>query len=257
MNLLRLVKLHVLVFIVSLISGLSFAQTKDDLNSLFYSANKSYEQGKYEDAAGDYKKILDMGYQSGQLYYNLGNTYFKLGSLGKTILYYEKAKRLMPQNPELKFNYNYVQSLLEDKLEQPKRSWITKKVEEILAILPYGKWLGFAAIIWLVCIGCVILRIYFPALKNVLKYINTITLCVFIAVIVFAGINHNTQSSKCAVILSKEIAVRYGPGEAEVEAFLLHEGTTAAVIKQEDNWCQIRLPDGKSGWLPKDSIEII
>lgn len=237
--------------------GISLAVSKDDLTSIFYSANKLYEQGKYEEAAGEYKKIIDMGYQSGPLYYNLGNCYFKLGFLGKTILYYEKAKRLIPDNPELRFNYNYVQSLLIDKIQTPKNIWFSRYFLKIAKYLSFGRWLGFIIMIWLLLIILLVLNIFISGYKKLFRYIGILLCAIFIISAICAIIQYSTYASPTAIITEKEVPVRYGPGEAEVEAFLLHEGTKTAVIKEKDNWYQIQLPDGKTGWLPKDAIEII
>lgn len=225
--------------------------------TLFYSANKLYEQGRYEEAAGEYKKILDSGVQSGPLYYNLGNCYFKLGSLGKTILYYEKAKRLMPRDPELIFNYNYVQSLIEDKIEIPKKSFLTKKFLDIAESLTFGKWLGFIIIIWLILGATLTINIFLPYFKKNSRYIS-IGLLILIAIGISCAITqYRLYSSPTAIIITKETPVRYGPGEGEVEAFLLHEGTMVEIKKFEADWYQVQLPDGKSGWLAKEAVEWI
>lgn len=246
-----------IIVVICIICICGFAAIKDDLTDSFYSANKLYEQGKYEEAVGEYKKIINMGYQSGPLYYNLGNCYFKSGALGKTVLYYEKAKRLIPDDPELRFNYNYVQSLLADKIQAPKEIWPLRFILKISNYLTFGKWLGFIITIWLLLIILLILNIFIHGYKGLFRYIGILFLITLILGAVCAITQYNTYSSPIAVITEKEVPVRYGPGEAEVEAFLLHEGAKAAIIKEKDNWCQIQLPDGKSGWLPKDSIEWI
>lgn len=233
------------------------ADSREDLTGFFYSANKLYEQGRYEEATAEYKKILDMGFESGPLYYNLGNAYFKIGALGKTILYYEKAKKLIPQNPELRFNDNYVQSLLEDKFDKSRKNWFVRVIEDISEFYSLGRWLGIVIVFWIVLILFIILRINFPGLKRAAKYI-ILTLILLLGLgVISVIVNYGVYFSPAAIVQSKEVIVRYGPGEAEVEAFVLHEGTKAAILKTEDNWCQIQLSDGKTGWLPKDSIEVI
>lgn len=245
------------LFFLCALCGLSFATTNGELTSQFYLANKLYEQGRYEEAVFEYKKIIEKGYQSGPLYYNLGNCYFKLGSLGKTILYYEKAKRLIPHDPESRFNYNYVQSLLEDKIELPRKNWFTRGFLEIVDFFSFSKWLGFIITIWLILIISIIINIFIPGFRKAFRYTG-IGLSVFLIIFISCAITrHNIYSSPTAIILAKEVPVRYGPGEAEVEAFLLHEGTKVEIKKTQENWSQIQLSDGKSGWLPKDAVEWI
>lgn len=242
---------------ICFISSHLHAVTQDEILMHFNSANKLYEQNQYEEAAAEYKQIIDMGYQSGALYYNLGNCYFKLGSLGKTILYYEKAKRLIPQDPELTFNLNYVQSLLEDKITNPKISWIVKNLINIATFLSLSTWCELLIILWIISMGCFIISIFTIKFGKYLKYTGFIAFISLIISITFTILHYTTYASSNAIILSKEVVVRYGPGEAEVEAFLLHEGTEVSIKKEQESWYQIQLPDGKSGWLPKDTVEKI
>lgn len=225
------------LFFLCVLCGLSFATTID----FFQSANRLYEQAKYEEAAAEYTKIIDSGYESGPLYYNLGNCYFKLGFLGRTILYYEKAKRLIPNDPELRFNYRYVESFLLDKISAPKRFM------NIINLLTFGKWLGFIIIIWLILIITFIIN-----KKWCLTPIFILVICIACAVTQYISL-----SSPAGILIAKEVPVRYGPGEGEVEAFLLHEGTKVEIKKTEGNWYQVQLPDGKSGWMPKQVVECI
>lgn len=227
------------------------------VTSLFYTANTLYEQEKYKEAIDKYEEILKEGYASGSLYYNLGNCYFKLGMLGKTILYYERAKRLMPRDPELIFNYNYVCSLLEDKIETPRKNWIIKKLDFIIYLLSLGRWIGLTAIIWLVFILSAITAVYFTSFRKVFKYIGIISVILLCIGLTNIAILYRETQSPQAIVLSKEIPVRYGPGEGEVEAFILHEGTKASIKKTNGEWTQIKLPDGKSGWLPQGAVEKI
>lgn len=247
-----------LIFIILfLICSLSYAKVRDELISLFYSANKLYEQGKYEEALGEYNKIQDVGFESGALYYNTGNCYFKLGLLGKTILFYERAKRLIPNDPELRFNYNYVQTLLQDKIGLPKKNWFTRNFLNISESLTFGKWLGFILILWVLLISSITINILTPKFRKIIKYLFIGFSTILIISIICAITQFNIYSSPSAIILSKEVPVRYGPGEAEVEAFMLHEGTKVIIKNAQENWYQIQLPDGKSGWLPKDNVEKI
>lgn len=249
--------LFITIIITICIATFLYAGTPDKILHLFYSANSLYEEGKYKDAIEKYENIIEEKYTSGPLYYNLGNCYFKLGALGKTILYYERAKRLMPNDPELKFNYKYVRSLLEDKIRSPHKNWLTKKFITITRFLSLSKWIGLTITIWLIFIILAIIAVSCISCRKAFKYIGISTLVViFICVSIILNLYYK-NCSKQAVILAKEVPIRYGPGEALVEAFLLHEGTLAAIKNYQGNWVQIQLVDGKSGWLPKDTLEEI
>jgi len=91
--------------------SIGFAQiTSDEALSKFVSAGMAYKDGRYESAIERYRTILDGGRESGALYYNFGNSYFKKGNLGKAVLNYERAKRFIPRDSDLNFNDTYVQS---------------------------------------------------------------------------------------------------------------------------------------------------
>jgi len=251
----NIIKLTLLI--ICLISSFAFADKNLDIQSLFLEGNKLYEQGKYEEAINKYNKILDMGFCSGPLYYNLGNASFKLGLLGSTILYYEKAKRLMPRDPELRFNYKYVKSLLKDNINAEKKNWILRSLEKISEFMSFGRWIGYVAFLWLILICMLILIILFPRIRNMLRYAIGIVIICLIFFSICTLINYKIHSLPAAIILPKEVIVRYGPGDAEVEAFILHEGTRVEVVKIQDDWIQVRLADEKTGWLPKNSIGMI
>lgn len=247
-----------LTFIITIGFALSlYAAAPDRITNLFYTGNTLYEQDKYKEAVEKYEEIIKDGYASGPLYYNLGNCCFKLGLLGKTILYYERAKRFIPGDPELRFNLNYVYSLLEDKIEVPRRNWIMRKLNSIIHCLSLGKWIGLTATIWLIFSILAIIAVFSVRFRRAFKYIGIISAILLIIGFANILILYNEYSSAQAIILSKEIPVRYGPGEGEVEAFLLHEGTKVAIKKHQGEWAQIQLPDGKTGWLLQNTVEEI
>ena len=229
------------------------AAENEHIGNLFQSANNLYQEGKYQQAANEYNEILFEGWQSGPLYYNLGNCYFKLGLLGKTILFYEKAKRLIPYDPELEFNYNYVYSLLKDKITIPRSIWLVQQYRRFVQLFSFSQWLGFIIICWLLLMAAVTAAVSLSRGKRFLRNTAICLLALLLLSSICATVRYQTAQRTAAVILAEEVSVRYGPGEGEVEAFLLHEGCKTTIIKDSGDWYQIQLPDGTSGWLPKDT----
>ena len=121
--------------IIVLFAGAAFAQESDkglDPNKLFYAANGLYEKRDYTKALDEYNKILGMGIDSGNLYYNMANTYFKLGKLGYAVLFYEKAKRVMPHDSDLKANLDYARSLTTTSaMEVPRKNPVVTFVKTL------------------------------------------------------------------------------------------------------------------------------
>lgn len=234
-----------------------YAAVPDRITNLFYTGNTLYEQDRYKEAIEKYEEIIKAGYSSGPLYYNLGNCYFKLGQLGKTILYYERAKQFIPKDPELNFNLNYVKSLLEDKIEAPYRNWLQRKLYSMVYFFNLSTWIGFTVIVWSIFIISGIIAVLAIGFRKGFKYIGIISAVLLIIGFSSTLILYSESSSPQAIILSKEIPVRYGPGEGEVEAFLLHEGTKVTIKKHQEEWIQVQLSDGKTGWLPQHAVEKI
>lgn len=87
------------------------------LESSWQSANQFYSDGNYEDAVNQYESILNSGYESSELYFNLGNAYFKLNQIPSAILYYEKARKLAPEDEQINFNLSLANSRIVDKME--------------------------------------------------------------------------------------------------------------------------------------------
>ena len=117
--------------ILFLYTGVSFGQeAAGDPHNLFFKGNSFYEKRDYEKAIEKYRKIVDLNMESGPLYYNIGNAYFKMGRIGYAILYYKKAHGLMPGDSDLRSNLAYAQSLTEDSALQPhgtnRAAWLIK-----------------------------------------------------------------------------------------------------------------------------------
>ncbi|MDD5436070.1 MAG: hypothetical protein PHX20_00805, partial [Candidatus Omnitrophica bacterium] len=150
-----------------LLSGTLFAQAdiaaQPDPDKVFYLANGLYEKRDYEKALEEYNKILNSGMDSGSLYYNMANTYFKLGKLGYAVLFYEKAKRIMPQDSDLKTNLNYARSLVASSaVDIPRRNPIVTFVKAPFKDLSINAIALSALIIYLALIALMVVGIMNP-----------------------------------------------------------------------------------------------
>ena len=237
--------------VVSLIAGYAFSE---DMTGVFNSANSLYQEGKYEEALGEYNQCVSMGYVSGNMYYNMGNCYFKLGVIGKTILYYEKAKKLIPGDPELVFNLQYVYSMLKDDLSFPKNNWFLRKLVKITEIMNVEQWALCIIALWAMLITCGFICVFIrTAREKIFKIVLIISMLLVVAVpsVVRLFVKYSISE---AIVLAPEIPVRYGPGEGEVEAFVLHEGAKVMVHKEQKDWVHVQIPNGTSGWVKKGYI---
>ena len=120
------------VFVLSLvIAGISSA---DEAAQTFEQANQLYLQAKYPDAIAQYEKILQSGFESGELYFNLGNAYYKSGSIQKAILNYERARQLLPRDEDVQFNLQLANLQVVDKIDAVPRLFVFRWADSMLAL---------------------------------------------------------------------------------------------------------------------------
>jgi len=240
-----------------LVSSLRAEISEEEIPSLFRQTNSLYARGEYEEAIKGYLAILQSGWESGPLYYNLANTYFKLNNLGQAILNYRKAWNLSPGDPEITKNLEYAREGLRDDISAlPLSAWARAKRAVILQF-PLGIWIGISAVLYLLTIAWLLTALMIHPLRKkspiVLKWLGG-ALILSIIISILAYYFYQTPG---AIILQPTVSVRYGPAESDAAAFKLHEGTEVTVVRGKDGWLQIALPGGKSGWLPADSLGII
>ena len=246
-----------MVILLGLVSVAHAEIPEAEIPSLFRQTNSLYGQGKYAEAVEGYKAIIQSGWESGPLYYNLANTYFKLNNLGRAILNYRRAWNLSPGDPEITKNLEYAREGLRDDIAAlPLSVWARSKRAVILQF-PLGIWIGISAALYFLTIAWLIAVLLIRPLRKksplILKWLGG---CLVISILI-SGLAYSFYRTPGAIILQPTVSVRYGPAETDAAAFKLHEGTEVKKVREKDGWVQIALPDGKSGWLPADSLGII
>jgi tetratricopeptide (TPR) repeat protein len=228
-----------------------------DPREIFARGNSFYEAGQYEKAIGEYEKLLQRGYRGGNLFYNLGNAYFKLDQKGRAILYYKKALKLQPRDQDIKSNIDFALSLVEDNIKPSPRSWAANQWNKLVSSFNMRE-LAIAAVVmfWLL-FAVLIVFVYANRWRRILLRVAGILLVLFFVVVAGALSRAYLDGEKEAVVLTKEVKVHYGPSADDVVAFILHEGAVVRVENVKADWYLIGLPDGKSGWLKKSSCELV
>ncbi len=222
----------------------------------FDSANSYYKEGNYKEAVKEYEKIVSNGFESGNLYYNLGNSYFKAGEPGKAILNYERAKRLIPEDADLAANIKYVTSIIQGYHPAGMEN-LFSKLNKIL----FGNFKLDGLTIFLSCLYFLLFMIltaglFLHFIKRLFKFI----IPVFVLVIILGGMSmaekiHSLQRK--GVIISREVQAKFEPFDKATTFFELPQGSKVDLIGKEGAWSKIRRFDGKKGWIKSDSIEII
>ena len=229
--------------------------------AFFDEGNQRYQDGDFDGALERYLRILDGGLESGELYYNIGNSYFKLGRLGPAILYYERARRLIPGDDDLLANLELARSLTADDITPLPGFWLFHAA---------GWWVGLLsryALVWLVAVSyvtamtAVILMIRRPA-PRLATWGRRVAIAGAAVTIVF-GVNLAVRelgigTVEEAVIMVEEANVQSAPSDdSALQIFAVHEGTAVRIDRRSEAWVEIILADGKVGWVRADRLQPI
>jgi len=234
---------------------LSTAVQADGLTRAFLDGINNYEAENYAAAITKFSKIADDGVRNGKLFYNIGNSYLKNGDLGNALLWYERALKLMPNDPDLKFNLEY--ALTQTKDEKEDSRWPMLRVlffwQHLLSAVTV-QWMALVLNLMFWC-GLAVQAI---RCKKIIKLPGYAILFLALVFTLTALYNHYASGYlKQAVILSERVSVRSGLTEDSTELFLLHAGTKVKIDRENKDFCRIYFSNGKIGWLKKSEIGII
>jgi len=246
-----------IVFLFLIIASSLTAQNAD---SLFETANNLYKEGKIEQAIESYREIESKNLISSELYYNLGNCYYKLNKVGPAIYNYEKALLINPLNEDVKNNLIFAKRLALDNIEELPKTVLQKFNQNYLQNLSYNQW-AIVVVILSIIASLLFLLFYFanvPARKR-FYFATSIFSFMFLISSIFITYNQYNQSKNKieAIVFSEKTDVRNAPTLNSEEIFTLHEGTKVSVLDAVDNWKKIKLVDGKIGWIIADNVKLL
>jgi len=250
-------KVLIMVLLVSLLAPLS---SVGQVDSLFDKATIYYKNGDYKKAANYYKEIMEQGQVSAGLYYNMGNTFFKMNRLAPAILYYEKAKVLAPNDEDIQYNLDLANGMVTDKIEPLPQFFLKRWYQNIVRSFHSDTWALISLILFLTLL--ISLAVYLYSARLIWKK-GGFWIAVFTILLFTFALTSSIKQMKMleaedkAIIFSKSVTVKSSPGDAGTELFVLHEGTKVSLLSEEGKWREIKLRDGSKGWLKAETIEII
>ena len=246
------------LIIVLFISSVAFSQTNNNIK--FKQGVQDYNNGDYLSAISLFTEIINNGEHSKQLYFNLGNTYYKLNDIPNSIYYYEKALKLDPSDIDTLNNLAYTQNMLIDKIDKLPSNQLSNILITISNLFSINQWLSIGITSFYIFLILFILY-YFKRDSNSKKTYFTFSSIVFCISIVFilTGITkfENQQSNVEAIIFDKKIDFRTEPNYRSEVQFNLHEGTKVKLKEELGDWVLVELSNGASGWLELNSIKKI
>lgn len=228
--------------------------------AVFKNGNDAYNEGDYVKATDLYLEILEKGEHSAELYFNLGNVYYKLNQTAPSIYYFEKALMLKPNDPEIKNNLGYAQKMTLDAIEVLPETGLVNLYKKITGVLSFDQW-SYTAIIFMSLFVLLYIAFYFfrYSTKKRIAFIGSLLfLLLSIIAVVFAFVEYRDfNANNSAIVFSQESQVKAEPNNRSQQIFILHEGTKVNVLEELGEWKRIRLTDGKTGWIASESIKLL
>lgn len=236
----------------------AFADQYNDARVLFFQGNSFYASGDFDQAIAAYEKALAKGVESGPLYYNLGNSYFKKGILGKAILNYYRAQQRMPVDPDIKSNLHYAQSLIQGGYALWQKNIIVRMIEGMSEIFTLdGITLVIVFLYWMCFLSLVIFLLARKKQRSrTYAFLISFTALVFVSIIGAVKFYQNEIEKKAIVVMSG-VQGKFEPLENATTFFDVREGEAVVMMSQKGSWVKVKRFDGKQGWIKKEAMELI
>ncbi|MCF8321639.1 MAG: tetratricopeptide repeat protein [Flavobacterium sp.] len=224
----------------------------------FEKGNSLYQKGNYEQAISAYETVLASNQHSSDLYFNLGNCYYKLNKVAPAIYNYEKALLLNPDDTEIVNNLKFAQKLQIDEIKIIPKVGFSEWIKDFTSVFHYNTWgwisVGLATLFLLLFIGYYFSQ--FTLYKRVF-FIGMLLIILLLLVSITAAIAAKNAYSceKPAIVFAANTEVKSEPQPSSSTAFMLHEGTKVFVLESMSNWKKIQLTDGTEGWIDKNAIK--
>lgn len=244
------------ILILFLFCSLSWAGIAENL---FFEGNKHMVSENYNDAIQTYESILDLGYESSDLYYNLGNAYYRLNFIGQSIWAYMNAIELAPRDDDIKHNLSVANARIIDRVEIPNSFIILKYFRILRAFFTISEWFLIGSLLFLLK-SLIFLGLKFGILRGKLFKITSSMLIFILLIVHIIAIDSYYQNyrSNTMVVIANGVDAYSGPfyGENSV-LFRVNEGSIAEVFNMKEDWAEIILIDGKKGWITRESIRAL
>ena len=224
----------------------------------FEKGNQLYQKENYTEAINSYESILASGEHSADLYFNIGNCYYKLHKVAPAVYNYEKALQLNPNDDEIKTNLDFARKMTIDDIKVVPKVGFSKLIEDFTSSYHYDTWA------WITVVFAFLLLVFFAgyylsgtAFKKRIFFSGMFFIFLGIVLSVSSGIYEKNRiaSEKPAIIFAETASIKGEPKANGPETILLHEGTKVYVLESIANWKKIQLTDESTGWINEDAIK--
>jgi tetratricopeptide (TPR) repeat protein len=223
----------------------------------FEKGNELYRKSQFQDAIQAYELVLKTNKQSAELYFNLGNAYYKLNKVAPAIYNFEKALLLKPNDKDILNNLAFAQKLQIDEVKKAPEVGFEKILTNLTSARHYNSWA------WVAVFGAFFILLFFIGYyfshRTFLKRLffgGIFVSGIILLLAIFAAVSekNNDAAFRPAIVFDEVVAVKAEPKSESSDAFILHEGTKVEVKENLDDWRKIELADGTGGWIKEGSI---
>jgi tetratricopeptide (TPR) repeat protein len=230
-------------------------------DSLWLEGVRAYSDSRFQDASDCWLAILEKGVESVALHYNLGNAYYMQGNYPKAVLYYEKALKLDPSDSDARYNLEFTNSFVQDKIKSVPEFILKNLARKTCYLLSSNAW----AVLFLVLLALALTTalIFLLAGSRAWRrrgfYSAVVLFLLAFSALGFAQWQRSVyRKADSAIVMIPVASVKSSPSESSAkDLFILHEGTKVKILDEVGSWKNISLADGRQGWIPADNLEII
>lgn len=247
-------------FLFFTITSSVFATSVADPNIKYKEANTLYASGKYQQAIELYNELISEDNLSPEIYYNLGNAYFKLNQIPQAILNYERALVLKPDFEDAIFNLKQANFRTIDKIDRLPELFIGNAYKNLIRSQTSSGWAYYT--VGLFFVSLLLLVSYLLTSSVLVKKVGFYGGLFFVLFALFCWFmayqnQEMINQSAEAIIFTETVTVKSEPNSASQKLFTLHEGTKVNVLETTGGWVKIKLPNGNVGWLRNKDLEVI
>lgn len=231
------------------------AETAPQLYSI---AAEAYKAKNYQQAIDAYQKLLTEGYRNADVYYNLGNAYYKSDQISLSILNYERALRLAPADEDIRFNLKLANLKAVDRITPVPQLFLITQWHRLLAAFSSRSWAIIAVISAWLALAAFALYLFVGSARTQGFYagITLIFFCFFFVYLSYA--QHQAESGAGqAILTATNTYMKSAPDTSGTDLFIIHEGAKLNILDRVGTWSKVRLADGKVGWVEQQTYTVI
>ena len=223
-------------------------------------ADDEYAKGNYQQAIKDYQEILKAGVSS-EIYYNLGNAYYRTDNITQALLAYERALQLSPGDNEIRFNLQYARSKTIDKITPETEMFFVTWYHSLVNFTSVDRWANTAIVSIVMALLLILVFLFAPQMWA--RKSGFYGSAVFLLLFAFANLfafqqKHELETKQGAIVIAPTVNVKKTPAASGTDVFVIHEGTRVDITDRGmKQWRGVKLADGREGWLKTSQIEEI